>query len=79
MLHNIQSVSIVEQAMQMAMQTSSAYCKMQEVFRRYEECDLKGQKPRKMTNTNVQKALQGKFAAKLHHFKIFQGLMVNGM
>ena len=47
-----------------------------EGFSLYEEGGLKGQKSREMTGDILQKALDGKLAAKLSHFKIFQGFSV---
>ena len=67
---------MVEQAIQMALQPSPIYHKMQSVFRRYEEGQLKGQKPREIKGLNLQKALEGRFAPKLPQFKLFQGLQV---
>ena len=60
----------------MAMQTPAAYHSMQDVFLMYEEGSLKNQKPRSLTEIGRKKALQGKYSAKMHHFKIFQGLEV---
>lgn len=60
----------------MALLKGNIYCKMQEVFIKFEEGRLKGQKTRKIEGVTLQKALEGKLAAKLQHFKIFQGLEV---
>lgn len=68
---------MVEQAIQMATLTTSIYHKMQAVFAMFEEGKLKGQKKREMKGVVVQRALEGKYAAKLHQFKIFQGLDVS--
>ena len=67
---------MVEQAIQMALQPSSVYQKMQSVFEKYEKGQLKGQKPREMKGLNLQKALEGRFSPKLPQFKLFQGLQV---
>lgn len=61
----------------MSLQMPSIYHKMQSVFALFEEGKLKGQKARDLTGLNFQKALEGKFAPKLHHFKIFQGIDVS--
>jgi hypothetical protein len=50
---------------------------MQSVFALYEEGKLKGQRLREMKGLTLQKALEGKFAPKLHHFKSFQGVDVS--
>ena len=52
---------------------------MQAVFSLFEEGKLKGQNARVMIGLNLQKALEGKFAPKLHNFKIFQGIDVSVM
>ena len=62
--------------MQMAMLPSVLYYKMKQVFERYEIGDLKNQRARKMNKQNIQKLMDGKYSAKLHHFKMFQGLTV---
>ena len=49
---------------------------MQRVFLKYEEGTLKGQKKKEMKGITLQKALEGRYAAKLTQFKIFQGLKV---
>ena len=67
---------MVEQAIQMALQPCTIYHKMQQVFLRYEEGALKGQKPRELKGLTLQKALEGRFAPKLTQFKVFQGLKV---
>ena len=67
---------MVEQAIQMALQPCSIYHKMQQVFLQYEEGTLKGQKSRELKGLTLQKALEGRFAAKLTQFKVFQGLKV---
>ena len=67
---------MVEQAIQMALQPSQVYHKMQAVFQHFEDGTLKGQKKRQMMGITLQKAIEGKFAAKLPQFKIFQGLKV---
>ena len=59
---------MVEQAIQTALQPSPVYSKMQEVFTLFEGGNLKGQKAREMTGMNLQKALEGRFSAKLGHF-----------
>ncbi len=69
---------MIEQAIQMALLHGNIYHKMQEVFTKFEEGKLKGQKNRKMEGVTLQKALEGKLAPKLQHFKIFQGLEVCG-
>lgn len=68
---------MIEQAIQMALQPAIIYYKMQDVFGKYEEGKLKGQKGRLMKGAMLQKALEGKLAAKLPQFKIFQGLDVS--
>lgn len=68
---------MIEQAIQMALQPATIYHKMQEVFAKYEDGKLKGQKERFMKGAMLQKALDGKLAAKLPQFKIFQGLSVS--
>ena len=67
----------MEKAIQMAIQPPHIYHKMQGVFTDYEDGKLKGQKPRPMTQTNIQKALEGRFSANLQHFQPFQGLKVS--
>lgn len=64
---------MVEQAIQMALQPSPIYHKMQTVFQNFEDGTLKGQKQRQMTGLTLQKAVEGKLAAKLPQFKIFKG------
>ena len=71
-----QSQPMVEQAIQMALQPPAVYHKMQESFALFEEGKLKGQKVREMTGCTLMKAMEGKLAPKLFHFKIFQGLKV---
>lgn len=61
----------------MALQPSVIYHKMQDVFGKYEDGKLKGQKERLIKGTMLQKALEGKLAPKLPQFKIFQGLDVS--
>lgn len=68
---------MIEQAIQMALQPATIYHKMQDVFVKYEEGKLKGQKERSMKGHILQKAIEGKLAAKLPQFKIFQGLSVS--
>lgn len=68
---------MIDQAIQMALLKHSIYRKMQTVFTMFEEGKLKGQKQREMKGVILQKALEGKLAPKLHHFKIFQGLDVS--
>ena len=75
-LSSLQSESYVLQAIQMALLPAQTYHKMQQVFGMYEEGKLKGQKQRKMSQTNIRKALDGQFSPKLYHFKPFQGLQV---
>ena len=72
-----QSKPMVDQAIQMAIQSSRVYHKMQSVFAKFEEGNLKGQASRQMSGITLQKALEGKLAAKLGHFKVFQGLQVS--
>lgn len=67
---------MIEQAIQMALLPAPIYHKMQEVFSRYEEGKLKGQRARQMTGCTLRKALEGKLAPKLSQFKMFQGLQV---
>ena len=67
---------MIEQAIQMALLHGRIYFKMQKVFSTFEEGGLKDQRSRKMEGVTLQKALEGKLAPKLQHFKIFQGLEV---
>ena len=67
---------MVEQAIQMALQPSAIYHKMQRVFSMYENSTLKGQKVRVMSGITLQKAFEGKLAPKLPQFQVFQGLQV---
>ena len=67
---------MIEQAIQMALQEAGIYHKMQNVFSLFEEGKLRGQKAVMMKGAMLQKALEGKLAPKLHHFKVFQGLDV---
>ena len=67
---------MVEQAIQMALQPSAVYHKLQESFALLKKGKLKGQKVRDMTGVTLIKAMEGKLAPKLYHFKIFQGLQV---
>ncbi len=71
-----QSESYVLKAIQMGLQPADIYAKMQQAFDQYEDGKIKGQKPRKMTESNIQKALSGQFSPKIQHFKMFQGLQV---
>ena len=61
----IQSQLMVEQAIQMAIQPSPVYHKMQMAFSMYEDGQLKGQKSREMKGVAIQKGMEGKFSAKL--------------
>lgn len=70
---------MIETALQMALQQSKVYHKMQEVFLLFEEGKLKGQQELKLSGAGLQKALQGKNCEKLYHFKMFQGLTVNAL
>ena len=63
---------MVEQAMQMALQPSPVYSKMQEVFTLFEGGNLKGQKAREMTGMNLQKVLKGGFLQSLGTSKYFK-------
>ena len=67
---------MVEQAIQMALQPSPTYHRMQLAFSLYEAGKLKGQRPRELKGLSLQKALEGRYAPKLPQFKIFQGLKV---
>ena len=60
----------------MALQSSTVYHLMQKVFKMYEDGEIVGQTKHTMTGSGLQKALSGKFCAKLYHFKMFQGLKV---
>ena len=51
---------------------------MQMVFGLFQEGKLKGQKRREMKVVMLQKALEGRLAPNLHHFKIFQVIGVSG-
>lgn len=51
---------------------------MQKVFTFFEQGELKGQKARYMKGTTLKKAMEGKLAAKLPQFQLFQGLDVRG-
>ena len=55
----------------------SIYRYSSKVFALYEEGKLKGQQQHKLKGGTLQKALQGKFSARLNHFKVFQGLKVS--
>ena len=72
-----QSQAMIEQAIQMASQKAHIYHKMQAVFFKYEEGGLKGQKQRELKGATLNRAMEGKYAAKLTQFKIFQGLDVS--
>ena len=61
----------------MALQKCNIYHKMKKVFGLFEEGKLKGQKCVMMKGAMLQKAIEGKLAPKLHHFKVFQGLDVS--
>ena len=72
---HIQSTAFIETALQMAVQSPSVYHLLQDVFAQFECGQLKGQQPHKLKGGSaIQKALQGKYSAKLLHFKMFQGL-----
>ena len=61
----------------MALQPPDIYHTMQRAFAMYEEGSLLGQSTKSRRGTDgLKKALQGKFSAKLNHFKMFQGLKV---
>ena len=60
----------------MALQSSEVYHLLQDVFSLFEHGKLKGQQQHKLKGAGLQKALQGKYNAKLQHFKMFQGLKV---
>ena len=62
---------MVEQGIQMAVQPSVVYHRMQRVFTLFEEGKLKGQRLHDMTGIVLQKALEGRLAPKLSQFKIF--------
>lgn len=70
---------MIEQAIQMALQPASIYHKMQKVFIMYEEGKLKGQRLQVMKGAMLQRAMEGKLAAKLPQFKLFQGLDVRAL
>ncbi len=72
-----QSTAFVETALQMALQSPVVYHLLQKVYSVFEQGKLKGQQPHKLTGAGLQKALQGKYSAKLQHFKMFQGLKVS--
>ena len=71
---HIQSTAFIETALQMALQSPKVYHLLQNVFAHIENGELKGQQPHKFKGAGLQKALQGKYSAKLLHFKMFQGL-----
>ena len=75
-MHN-QSIAFIETALQMALQSPEVYHLLQEVFALFEQGELKGQQQHKLKGAALQKALQGKYSAKLLHFKMFQGLKVS--
>ena len=60
----------------MAWQPSPIFHKMKEVFTRFEDGKLKGQKPTKDSRQSLQKLMEGKYSAKLGHYKTFQGLPI---
>ena len=60
----------------MALQSPKVYHLLQKMFTLYEEGKLKGQKVHMMKGDALHKAIQWKFSARLHHFKVFQGLKV---
>lgn len=61
----------------MAIQPPSIYYKMQEVFEKYENGELKKQKLRsRKSDIGKKKFMQGHYSAKVQHFKVFQGLKV---
>lgn len=68
---------MIEKAIQMAQLPAYIYYKMQEVFTLFEQGELKGQKARCMKGATMKKALEGKLAAKLPQFQLFQGLDVS--
>lgn len=49
----------------MALQSSEVYHLLQKVFSKFEQGHLKGQQEHKLKGTGLQKALQGKYSAKL--------------
>lgn len=64
----------------MALQPPNVYHLMQSVFGMHEEGRLKGQKFRtNKTEISKKKAMQGQYSAKIHQFKMFQGLLVIAM
>ena len=67
---------MIEQAIQMALLPNSVYEKLTEVFDMYEKGMLKDQSPVQFSGQNLRMALERRFAAKLQHFKIFQGMKV---
>ncbi len=76
----IQSKVYVETTIQMAIQPSSIYHKMQEVFDKYENGQLKKQKIHsRKSEIGKKKFMQGHYSAKVHHFKVFQGLKVSSI
>ena len=72
-----QSEVNVLQAIQMALLPSNVYHKLQDVFAKYEEGKLKGQKEWKMTKGKIKKPLDGEYSGKPFHFKPYQGLQVS--
>ena len=75
-IFKLQSAAMVEQAIQMELQPSIIYPKMQMAFSLFEEGKLKGQRPKELKGLAVKKALEGRYAPKLSQFKVFQGLKV---
>ena len=73
----MQSPAYIDTALQMALQSPKAYHLLQKVFALYEEGKLKGQQQHKLKGGTLLKALQGKFSARLNHYKVFQGLKVS--
>ena len=71
----LQTPSIVDTAIQMAVQPSSIYHKVQGLFAMIEEGNIK--KTRELKGRNLLRAIEGKLSANSGHFKMFQGLSVH--
>ena len=66
----------MEGAIQMALQPTEVYDRMQNVFELFENHQLKGQRKPRRDDVTFQKMMEGQYSAKLYQFKPFQGLKV---